>query len=91
MADVIVTLRLMPISPEVNLDELKGKADTIIQSFEAEIGKTIITPIAFGIKALDLIFVRDEKLGSTEAMEKQIEELEDVNSAEVIDVRRALG
>tara|TARA_B100000315_G_C14295592_1_gene459370 strand:+ start:276 stop:551 length:276 start_codon:yes stop_codon:yes gene_type:complete len=91
MADVIITLKIMPESPEINLKELEEKAKLEIENFGGEVGKVEIEPIAFGIKALKLIFVMPEEKGSTEELEKNVSEIIGVNSAEVTDVRRAIG
>ena len=48
-------------------------------------------PVAFGLKALNIVFVMDEAKGSTDALEEEIKGLEGVNSVEVTDVRRAIG
>ena len=48
-------------------------------------------PIAFGLKALDILFVMDEAKGSTEELEKTVSQIEGVESVEVPDVRRAVG
>jgi elongation factor 1-beta len=61
--------------------EFAGEGDT----------KTEIEPIAFGLKALKIIFVADEKKGGTDNLEVEINKIPGVNSVEVIDVRRAIG
>ena len=92
MAMVIITLKIMPDSPEVDLDALEQKVKTKIQAFCGETEtKTEIKPIAFGLKSMEIIFVMDESKGSTEYLEKQISDLEGVSSVSVIDVRRAIG
>ena len=91
MAQVIVTLRIMPESPDTDLVELEKQATQKIANFGGDVGKTEITPVAFGLKALNLYFVMDEAKGSTEPLEKEIESLQGVNSVEVTDVRRAIG
>ena len=91
MADIIVTLKIMPESAETNLEEIKSKAAEKIKAFGGEIGKTEIEPVAFGLKALKIYFVMDEAKGSTDPLEKQIQEINGVNSVEVVDVRRAVG
>ena len=48
-------------------------------------------PIAFGLIALKLQFVMDESIGSTEKLEQKLAGIEGVSSAEVVDVRRAIG
>ena len=50
-----------------------------------------IEPIAFGLKAVKIIFVTDEKKGGTDSLEAEISKIKGVNSVEVIDVRRAIG
>lgn len=91
MADVIITLKIMPENPETNLKELEEKAKLEIENFGGEVGKVEIEPVAFGIKALKLIFVIEEEKGSTEELEKNIQEINGVNSVEAVDVRRAIG
>ena len=91
MADVIITLRIMPSSPEVDLKKIEDDVTKMIKEFGGEVGKVDIQPVAFGLNSLDLVFVMDENIGSTETLENQINEIEDVASAEVTDVRRAVG
>ena len=80
----------MPTSPEINLEEIKEKAKKIVEegkgskcSFEEE-------PIAFGLKALIVSFDIDEEL-ELEPMEEKLGKIENVNSVQVIDMRRAFG
>jgi len=91
MADAIITFKIMPESPEVDLDKVQKEATDLIAKAQGEVGKSERVPIAFGLIALNLIFVIDEKLGGTDDLEAEIEKLEGVNSVEVTDVRRALG
>ena len=96
MASVVVTLRIMPKGPEVNLDKVYDEACKHVREFvdqkhkEGEIRKEI-EPIGFGLKALKLLFVMDEALGTTDKLEDKIKALPDVESVEAIDVRRAVG
>lgn len=92
MADVIITLKVMPESPEVDMEDLKSKVKEKIESFVGETEtKDEIEPVAFGLKALKLSFVMDEEKGSPEELENSISEMENVNSCEVADVRRSIG
>jgi len=92
MARVIVTLNIMPESPETELEEIEKKALEKITEFAGETEtKTEIEPIAFGLKALKILFVMDEDKGSTEFLETQIKDISGVNSVEAVDVRRAIG
>ncbi len=92
MAQVIVTLKIMPESPEVDLAKITEEAKNKINDF-AGAGDMKIEekPIAFGLKAINIIFVMDESKGSTEPLEDSISEIKGVKSVEVIDVRRAVG
>ena len=92
MAQVVVTLKIMPQSPDVDLAELEKQArEKIIDFCSSQEFKTQIQPIAFGLKALIIYFVMDEKIGATDRLEQAISQLEGVESVEVPDVRRAVG
>ena len=91
MADVVATIKIMQSSPDVDLADLEAKAREIVSSFEGEVGKTTIEPVAFGLQALNVLFVRAEDKGSVDPIAEKIAELEGVSSAEIVDVRRALG
>ena len=54
MADVIVTIKIMPSGVDVNLEHLKTKVVKEILAFNGRMIKEIIEPVAFGIKALKL-------------------------------------
>jgi len=93
MAQAVVTIRIMPDSPEVNLNSLELRAKEKIKEFvreDAEM-RVEVEPVAFGLKAIKITFVMDESLGSPDPLAEEIENFEDVNSAEIVDVRRALG
>ncbi|MFC1727991.1 elongation factor 1-beta [Nanoarchaeota archaeon] len=92
MAKVIVTFKIMPESPESDLDKIQEESKQKIIDFVGEGDMKIeVEPMAFGLKAIKIIFVADEDKGSTDDLEEQIKELEGVSSLEVIDVRRAIG
>ncbi len=91
MADVVVTIKVMPESVDSNIEKIKDEATEKIKEFGGEVGKVEIEPIAFGLNAVKLIFVYDESKGSPDPIEESIRDLEEVQSAEVTDVRRAIG
>jgi translation elongation factor aEF-1 beta len=94
MARVILTLTIMPSSPETDLNAIEAKAKEAIVSFTDDDDtefKIEQKPVAFGLKSLNVTFVMDEDKGGTEEVEKKIASLENVNSAEITDVRRAIG
>ena len=82
----------MPQSPEIDLSELETKAKKEIVDFcNSEEFRVEIQPIAFGLKALMILFVMEENIGSTERLEQKVSQIEGVESVEVTDVRRAVG
>ena len=92
MAQVVVTLKIMPESPKTDLGKINEMAKRHIKEFcDSTEFKEEVEPVAFGLKALKITFVMDEKLGSTDALEDNIREINEVQSVEVIDVRRAIG
>jgi elongation factor 1-beta len=92
MAKAVITVRIMPDSPEIDLEKASTEAKKVIASFAGEgETKSSIQPVAFGIKALNIIFVMDESKGSPDPIAEKITEIEGVNSAEITDVRRAIG
>jgi translation elongation factor aEF-1 beta len=93
MGKVIITFKIMPQNPEVNLETVQKTAEEKIDAFVGETAekKVAIEPVAFGLKSLNITFVSDEEKGTTDEIESQIGEIEGVQSCEVTDVRRALG
>lgn len=91
MAQVIVTLKIMPVSPETLLPAIQEAATKLIHEFGGQVGKVDIQEVAFGLKSLNLFFMMDEDKGSTESLETEVAKIGGVNSVDVIDVRRALG
>lgn len=92
MASVIITMKIMPQSPETDLEALKGMTNGLIKEFCGETEtRAEEEPIGFGLKALKMTFVMDEAKGSTDDLESKISALEEVQSVEVTDVRRTIG
>ena len=92
MANVVITMKIMPESIEEDLNVVQSAAIEKIIAFAGKTEtKTLQEPIAFGLNALKIIFVMDEAKGSTDELEKEISCINGVNSVEVSDVRRAIG
>ena len=92
MADVIITLKIMPTSPNVDLKKIEELAlKKIIAFAELDNYKVEEEPLAFGLKALKILFVMNEAKGGVDDLEKDLNTIDGVNSVETTDVRRALG
>lgn len=86
---VVVTFKIMPESVDIDLNALSEKIKAIL-SKHGEVGKAEQKPVAFGLKAIEIMAIMDEAKGSTEPIENEIAELEGINSVEVTDVRRTV-
>lgn len=80
MGQVALTLRVMPESPEVDLNELKEKIEVV-----ADVRQIIEKPIAFGLVMLEVLLVFDDKVGASD-IEDRIRSIEGVGSVESGDV-----
>ena len=87
MGEVVATLKIMPESPDVDLEALKVAIQAAMPA-EAEFHKIEEEPIAFGLVALNLIFSIEDGEGGTESTEEAMAKLADVASVEITDTRR---
>ena len=93
MAVVIVTLKVMPEDPEIDLAVIREKAEKIITDFGGKVSTDNIEeePVGFGLKALIIPFSVNEDKGSPDPVAESIEKIEGIRSVQVIRVSRALG
>ncbi len=90
-ASVICTVKIMPESPSVDLKVVETQALAIIKKFAKGQTKSEEQPIGFGIKALVIMFVMDESLGSPDFMEADMLKIAGIQSFETTDCRRTIG
>ena len=90
MGTVLVKIKIMPESPNVNLKEIQEKAKEIVLKNGGQRPETQTEPIAFGLNAVILAFAIDESK-SMDPLENNLRRLKHISSAEVIDFRRAFG
>jgi elongation factor 1-beta len=84
MGEVIVTIRIMPDSPDTDMNKLLSKVDE-----NCRVEKHEIHPVAFGLKALVIYIIVPDSAG-TDDLETKLRAIPHVQSVEVVDVRRAL-
>ncbi len=89
MGDVVATIKLMPESPEVDLENIKKNIEDSMPE-KAELHKIEEEPIAFGLVALNVIVVVGDAEGGTEAVEENLSKIDDVGNVEVTDIRRLM-
>ena len=90
MGIALLKYKLMPTSPEVNLEEIKEKAKKVVEEGTGKNCRFEEEPIAFGLKAVIIFFDIDESQ-ELDPIEKSLGKIENVNSVHVVDMRRAFG
>ena len=88
MGMTVVKVKLMPESPNINLESIKQKIPNKLK--EAKNIQIEEQEIAFGLKALILTFAWPENL-DTDKIENSLSEIKEVSSVEILDYRRAFG
>lgn len=90
MGTALIKIKLMPTSPEVDLDAIKKSAEEKITAGSGEKTSFEEEPIAFGLKAVIAGFSLDESK-ELDPIEESLKKIENVNSVQVVDMRRAFG
>ncbi|MEM5815010.1 MAG: elongation factor 1-beta [Candidatus Aenigmatarchaeota archaeon] len=85
MTNVILTLRIFPSDVNIDLNILKKK---ILE----KVGNIVIReePIGFGLTALIINVLVEDKEGETEKIENLLRNIEGVGELEIIEVSRTL-
>ena len=89
MGGIGVKIKIMPTSPEVNLEKIKEKAKELIEQKGGKNCKFEEEAIAFGLKAIIAFFewLEGQEL---EELEEILKRIKNVNSIQVIDMRRLI-
>ncbi len=91
MGTVGIKIKMMPTSPEIDLEEIKENSKKVIENKQ---GKNVTfeeEDVAFGLKAVIATFALDEDSGDVEGVNGDLGKVENVNSSQIIDMRRAFG
>ena len=91
MANVIVTLKARLETPDTDVKVVKGQMHDEIEDFGGRSARFEVEPIAFGLKAINVVFVLDEEKGNLDPLEDRIRDIDGVSSVEIEDMRRAIG
>lgn len=89
MGITAVKIRIMPVSPEVDLEKLEKEAKIQIEKEGGKNPNFEKQPIAFGLNALEILFAWPEEK-ELEGLEEKLKKVENVNSVQVTDIRRAI-
>jgi elongation factor 1-beta len=85
LAQVIVTLRVLPESPQVDLDRLEARLTELVKPERID-----REPIAFGLVALKVVKLVPDAAGEVAKLEKNIKSIRHVGQVDVIEVTRSL-
>ncbi len=92
MAKAIITFKLMPESPEIDLEAIKKEAQEIAKNAGA-IGQMQVKeePVAFGLKAVLVLAMYSVDDADFDAIAAKMESISGVQSAQVAKMDLALG
>lgn len=85
MAEVIVRIKVLPKTVEVDLDTL----ESLIRN-EIKPEKIQREPIAFGLVAINIVKIVPDKEGEVDRLEERVKKLKDAGEVEVTGVTRSL-
>ncbi|MGQ9788808.1 MAG: elongation factor 1-beta [Candidatus Hadarchaeaceae archaeon] len=85
MAEVAVTLRVMPESAEVDLNRLEAQVRQRVK-----VHSLFREPIAFGLEALKIVAIVGDAAGGTEPLENEILSIPGVGTVQVTGITRLL-
>ncbi|MGA2130436.1 MAG: elongation factor 1-beta [Candidatus Pacearchaeota archaeon] len=90
MSVIAVKIKIMPESPDTSIDDIKDNVNKILKEQNVQNPNFEIQPIAFGLKALVIMFGWPEEK-ELEDLEEELRKIPSVSSVQVIDIRRAIG
>jgi len=90
VAVVSIIVKLMPESPEANLDSIKKSAQSLMEQEGAKNISFEEKPVAFGLKSIHMKFAIDESKG-TDVVEAKLSSISNLSSVTIEDYRRAFG
>ena len=89
MGSAGIKIKIMPESPDVNLEEIETKAKTIVEEKGGKNRDYIVEEVAFGLKSLTAFFELSEDIEPS-IIEDSLKTIEGVGSIQIIDMRRLM-
>ena len=89
MGEVLATIKVMPESPDVDLEKMKTDIQAVIPE-GTEFHKIEEEPIAFGLVALNVMVIVGDEEGGTEPVEESLAKIDNVSNVTVTDVGRLM-
>ena len=85
MGEVALQYRILPEGLEVDLDVLLASIKNALPA-GASLRASEQKPVAYGLKALHVLIVMDDKKGGSEVVEEALGKVPGVQSAEMIEI-----
>jgi elongation factor 1-beta len=82
MGSVALIIKVMPESPEVDLEKLKEEIRKRVKG----LNDMQEEPIGFGLKALKIAVVVNDTGGESDAVEQEVNDIEGVERAEIVEL-----
>ena len=89
MGEVLTTMKIMPDSPDVDLEVIKSAIESSMPE-GAKLHEMSEEPIAFGLVAIILQFITEDGEGGSEPVEEMVQGIEGVASFEITGVGRLM-
>ena len=89
MGEVLTTMKIMPDSPDVDLEAIKSTIESSMPE-GARIHDIAEEPIAFGLVAVILQFITEDGEGGSESVEEMVQAIDGVASFEITGVGRLM-
>ncbi|MFQ5969953.1 MAG: elongation factor 1-beta [Nitrososphaerales archaeon] len=90
MARLVARIKLLPTDIKVNLDSVVNKLKSSLPD-GMEIKNSAEEPIAFGLNALIVDFLIDDKEGQMDKLESMVKDTEGVSEIQVVHVSRQVS
>lgn len=85
MGEVLMIFKVMPTGVEVDLNKMKENIKTALPS-EVNLNGIDEEPIAFGLVALKVGVILDDRGGGGDEVERVLSEVDEVNSVDLVDM-----
>lgn len=82
-----IKIKIMPESPENDLEEIKKEVMNLVEQNGGKNREYVTEPVAFGLNSIIAFFEWPEEK-PLEELESSLENLKNVNSVQIIDMRR---
>jgi elongation factor 1-beta len=85
MGEVGIKYRIMPEGIEIDLKALKEVIEKTLPK-EVKINKIDEVPVAFGLKALEIMVILDDRSGGVDSVEETLSKIDGVQNVDVLDM-----